>query len=118
MHETSRKQRIKNYAPVSANQPNQLLAVGDPVQGAFGLHYGLPELQNIYQQGRMAVIANVGMLVRPISYGDVQTNNQLPVNLRSHSDQIQQMQMGIPSASGSSGWGGRTADLMQSANAA
>jgi uncharacterized protein (DUF1501 family) len=97
--------------------PNQLLAIGDPVQGAFGLHYGLPELQNIYQQGRMAVIANVGMLVRPTSYGDVQSNNQLPVNLRSHSDQIQQMQTGVPSASGSSGWGGRTADLMQPANA-
>ncbi|HST22827.1 MAG TPA: DUF1501 domain-containing protein [Blastocatellia bacterium] len=97
--------------------PNQLLSIGDAMQGAFGLHYGLPELQNIYQQGRMAVISNVGMLVRPTSYGDVQSNNQLPTNLRSHADQIQQMQTGHPSASGSSGWGGRTADLVQSANA-
>ncbi|MFN7929149.1 MAG: hypothetical protein U0Y68_14620 [Blastocatellia bacterium] len=30
--------------------------------------------------------------------------------LRSHSDQVQQMQTGIPSSSGSSGWGGRTLD--------
>jgi uncharacterized protein (DUF1501 family) len=97
--------------------PNQLLAIGDSSQGAFGLHYGLPELQNLYQQAHMAVIANVGMLVRPTAYGDVQTNNQLPTNLRSHADQIQQMQTGFPSASGSSGWGGRTADLMQAANA-
>src|SRR5205085_2858488 len=78
--------------------PSQLLAIGDATQGAFGLHYGLPELQNIYQQARMAVLANVGMLVRPTSYVDFQTNNQLPTNLRSHSDQVQQMQTGYPDA--------------------
>lgn len=97
--------------------PNQLLSIGDQAQGAFGLHYGLPELQNIYQQGRMAIISNVGMLVRPTTYGDVQSNNQLPTNLRSHADQIQQMQSGNPTASGGSGWGGRAADAVQSANA-
>jgi len=97
--------------------PGQLLAIGDAAQGAFGLHYGLPELQNIYQQARMAVLANVGMLVRPTSYADFQSNNQLPTNLRSHSDQVQQMQTGYPNSFGASGWGGRTADLMQTANA-
>jgi uncharacterized protein (DUF1501 family) len=85
--------------------PGQLLAIGDATQGAFGLHYGLP------------VIANVGMLIRPTSYADFQSNNQLPTNLRSHSDQVQQMQTGYPNAFGASGWGGRTADLMQTANA-
>src|SRR5512138_2451370 len=68
--------------------PSQLLGIGDPAQGAFGLHYGLPEMQNIYQQGRMAILANVGMLVRPTTYADFQSNNQLPTNLRSHSDQV------------------------------
>jgi uncharacterized protein (DUF1501 family) len=97
--------------------PSQLLAIGDPVQGAFGLHYGLPELQNIYQQGRMAILANTGMLVRPTTYSDFQTNNQLPTNLRSHSDQVQQMQSGYPNAFGASGWGGRAADTAQAANA-
>ncbi|HKP13302.1 MAG TPA: DUF1501 domain-containing protein, partial [Blastocatellia bacterium] len=97
--------------------PSQLLAIGDPAQGAFGLHYGLPELQSIYQQGRMAILANVGMLVRPTTYTDFQGNNQLPTNLRSHSDQVQQMQTGYPNAFGASGWGGRAADLMQAANA-
>jgi uncharacterized protein (DUF1501 family) len=96
--------------------PNQILAINDAAQGAFGLHYGLPELQGIYQQGRMAVISNVGMLVRPTSYADVQANNQLPTNLRSHADQILQMQTGYPSASGSNGWGGRTVDALQAAN--
>src|SRR5437868_7468112 len=96
--------------------PSQLLAIGDPAQGAFGLHYGLPELQNIYQQARMAVLANVGMLVRPTAYVDFQSNNQLPTNLRSHSDQVQQMQTGYPNSFGASGWGGRSVDAMQSLN--
>ncbi|HKP87644.1 MAG TPA: DUF1501 domain-containing protein, partial [Blastocatellia bacterium] len=96
--------------------PNQLLNISDPVQGPFGLHYGMPELQSIYQQGRMAVISNVGILVRPTSFSDYQTSNQLPVNLRSHSDQVVQMQTGFPNQLGSTGWGGRTVDLMQANN--
>lgn len=97
--------------------PTQILGINDPVQGAFGLHYGLPELQTIYLQGRMAILANVGMLVRPTSYADYQVSNQLPTNLRSHSDQVVQMQTGFPNSSGGTGWGGRTVDLMQSYNA-
>lgn len=92
---------------------NQLLPVIDPTLGPFGLHYAMPELQSIYQQGAMAVISNVGILVRPTSYVDYQASNQLPTNLRSHSDQVAQMQTGFPNTMGSTGWGGRTADLMQ-----
>lgn len=95
---------------------NQLLAVNDPALGAFGLHYGMPELQSIFQQGGMAVVSNVGVLVRPTSYSDFQTANQLPTNLRSHADQVAQMQTGFPNAMGSTGWGGRTVDLMQPSN--
>src|SRR2546423_7873692 len=76
--------------------PNQILGISDPVQGAFGLHYAMPEMQALYQQGHLAVLANVGILVRPTTYGDYQTSNQLPTNLRSHSDQVVQMQTGFP----------------------
>jgi len=95
---------------------NQLLAVNDPVLGPFGLHYGMPELQTIFQQNRMAIVSNVGVLVRPTSYTDFQSANQLPTNLRSHADQVAQMQTGFPNAMGSTGWGGRTVDLMQPSN--
>src|SRR5262249_24561862 len=37
----------------------------------------------------------------------------LPLNLRSHADQVVQMQTGVPHAGGSTGWGGRTLDLME-----
>src|SRR5262249_32222845 len=97
--------------------PTQLLAINDAAQGAFGLHYAMPEMQTLYQQGKAAVLANVGVLVRPTSYADYQTSNQLPTNLRSHSDQVVQMQTGYPNASGATGWGGRSVDLMQTYNA-
>ena len=96
--------------------PNQLLPISDATQGQFALHYALPELQSLYAQGRMAILANVGMLVRPTSYSEFLASYQLPTNLRSHSDQIAQMQTGIPNSSGSTGWGGRAVDAVASAN--
>lgn len=93
---------------------NQLLAISDPVQGAFGLHYAMPEMLALYNQGRMAILANVGMLVQPTSYSQYSTPGfALPLNLRSHADQVVQMQTGVPNAGGSTGWGGRTLDLME-----
>jgi uncharacterized protein (DUF1501 family) len=95
---------------------NQLLPIADSAQGQFGLHYGLPELQALYAQGKMAILANVGMLVQPTSYPQFSTPGfPLPLNLRSHSDQVVQMQTGVPNAGGSTGWGGRTLDLLTSA---
>src|SRR5581483_3616180 len=40
---------------------NQLLGVQDAAQGAFGFHYSMPELRALYNQGNLAVLANVGM---------------------------------------------------------
>ncbi len=93
---------------------NQLLAIHDSAQGSFGLHYAMPELRSLYNSGDLAILANVGMLVRPTSYSQWQTNGfEVPLNLRSHSDQTLQMQTAVPDASGSTGWGGRALDKME-----
>ena len=98
--------------------PNQLLGINDAAQGPFGLHYAMPELQALYNQNRMAILANVGILVQPTAYANLSNPNfALPLNLRSHADQVVEMQTGIPSSGGSTGWGGRTLDLLQSNNA-
>lgn len=93
---------------------NQLLPISDAIQGAFGLHYAMPEMQTLYNQGKLALLANVGMLVQPTSYSQFNSPGYpLPLNLRSHADQVVEMQTGIPNAGGSTGWGGRTLDLME-----
>src|SRR5580704_323329 len=85
----------------------------------YGLHPSLPEIQGLYNKGKAAVLANVGMLVQPISRSQYLTNNGalVPSALFSHSDQSNQWQTGIPSGTGSSGWGGRITDLLQTQNA-
>ena len=85
----------------------------------YGLHPQLPEIQGLYNAGNAAVLANVGMLVQPITQALYNTNNSsiVPNALFSHSDQQGQWQTSIPTGLGSTGWGGRIADLLQSSNA-
>src|ERR1700722_8828341 len=85
----------------------------------YGLHPQLPEIQGLYNAGHAAVLANVGMLVKPIDKTLYNTNNSsiVPNALFSHSDQAGQWQTSIPTGLGSTGWGGRIADLLQSSNA-
>lgn len=92
---------------------NALHAITDSSQGDFGLHPALSELRDLYDRGVLAVLANVGTLVRPTSYAQSQSSvHPLPLNLRSHSDQVAQMQTAIPDAVGGNGWGGRAIDLL------
>ena len=86
----------------------------------YGLHPKLVELAGLYTAGNAAVVANVGMLVKPfvdrndyLSAGSV----NLPNALFSHSDQTSQWQTAIPTGLGNTGWGGRMADFAQPANA-
>lgn len=85
----------------------------------YGLHPSMPEMQGLYNQGSMAVLANVGNLVQPTNRDLYMTNNLalVPSQLFSHSDQAGQWQSAIPNGIASNGWGGRIADLMQSQNA-
>jgi len=85
---------------------------------SYGLHSSLPELQALYNEGKAAVLANVGNLVAPIDRAVYQSNNLalLPTALFSHTDQTTQWQSAIPNSIASSGWGGRIADYMQSQN--
>ncbi len=86
---------------------------------AYGLNPSLVEIQSLYNSGKAAVLANVGMLVKPVDRVAYNSNNSaiLPSALFSHSDQSSQWQSAIPNGIASSGWGGRITDLLQSENA-
>lgn len=86
---------------------------------AYGLNNGLSAIAPLWAQGKLGVIANCGMLARPTNRTLYLTNQVVvPTNLFSHSDQIAQMQSGVPSTGGGTGWGGRTMDSVASANGA
>lgn len=94
-----------------------LLQVVTPDGTPFGLNPGLAAIHPLWAQGKLAVLANAGMLVQPVTRTQFLANAvPVPTNLFSHSDQTQQMQSGVPSTSGGTGWGGRAADLVQTLN--
>jgi uncharacterized protein (DUF1501 family) len=93
-----------------------LLPIAPPSAGAFGLHSKLPEIQSLFNQKHVALLANVGTLVRPTTRAQYQQRQvTLPQNLFSHEDQAAQMQTAtLDDGNGQTGWAGRTADKIQS----
>jgi uncharacterized protein (DUF1501 family) len=87
--------------------------VGTP----FGLHPALPELQTLFGKGKLAVLANVGTLMQPISKAQYNAGVR-PLSLYSHADQQAQWQSSISDAASGTGWGGRLADKVAAFNAA
>ena len=105
---------VSNIAIAQAN----LLQFNAPRAGkAFGFHPALAPVKAIYDAGKLAVLANVGTLVAPITKADYVANRFRPPNLFSHSDQQSAWQGLVPGTSLRSGWGGRFADRLVAVNA-
>lgn len=100
-----------------------LLPVSPLSGGSFGLHPAMSELQALFSQRRMAILANVGTLMRPTSKAQALSGNwPLPDNLLSHIDQQNQWSALSPALlspladQSITGWGGRMADALQAMN--
>jgi len=83
----------------------------------FGLHPSLSNLQNLFENGDAAFVANVGALVEPTTVSSFQNDINLPLGLFSHSDQRIHWQTSVPQNINSLGWGGRLADILYMNNA-
>jgi uncharacterized protein (DUF1501 family) len=83
---------------------------------SFAMPSDLSPLWQLYEQGEMAVMANVGPLLRPTSKADFQAQAALPPKLFSHNDQQSTWQAMAPEGA-TSGWGGRLADPLAASNA-
>jgi uncharacterized protein (DUF1501 family) len=110
-----------NYAAVRANlalPQAQLLPIAE-AGGAlnYGLHPALPGLQSLWTAGNLAVVANVGTLVQPLTKTQYQsTTTQKPATLFSHIDQQHEWQASVSNAPSTTGWGGRLAEQLSSLN--
>ena len=85
-------------------------------QKELGIHPAMPEVKNLFDQGKLAFINNVGTLVQPTSRSAYDNGANLPFGLFSHADQDKQWLTSIPQSNAATGWGGRLADMVQSAN--
>jgi uncharacterized protein (DUF1501 family) len=82
----------------------------------LALHPQLKRIQQHYNQGRAAVVANVGPLIQPTSKIDYyDTTFPLPAKLGSHNDQQSTWQSFAPEGP-QAGWGGRIMDALVARN--
>lgn len=117
----SGQSEYQEYAAVRgglAIEQNQLLGINPTnTSGAqFGLHPSLSNIQNLFENGNAAFVANVGALVEPTTAADYQNDLNLPIGLFSHSDQRRHWQTSVPQNANSLGWGGRLADILYTNN--
>lgn len=77
--------------------------------GQYAVNPACPEIANLYNQGRLSFVANVGPLVEPLRRQGF-NNFKRPPQLYSHNDQTSLWQIGGGSSSSDpNGWGGRLA---------
>jgi uncharacterized protein (DUF1501 family) len=110
-------QYAKSRGPVALAQ--NVLKLVQNGSDTYGLHPSLVEIQGLYNQGKAAILANVGNLLQPVTRSALNSSNSqaiVPAALFSHSDQSNQWQSAMPNSFASTGWGGRAADLLQSQN--
>jgi len=112
----------------SGSDPSKALALNKLNSDGhdYGLHPAMFELAQMFNQnpvggfdtlGKVAVVLNSGPLVFPMTKAQyVAQSIARPPQLFSHADQVTQWQTSITDQPPSTGWGGRIADLVHSAN--
>lgn len=84
--------------------------------GQYGVNPFAPELQQLYNNGRLAFVANVGTLADPITRATYNARRK-PPQLYSHNDQTVLWQMGnSDSLQGQNGFGGQIAGYTAAPN--
>ncbi|MBC7912451.1 MAG: DUF1501 domain-containing protein [Pyrinomonadaceae bacterium] len=97
---------------------NSLLPITPASMGGqiYGFHPAMAPLHPLWNQGKMAVVCNVGCLVQPLTRATYQAGAPRPYQLFSHPDQADQFRTGISSFKSTTGWGGRIADRTAALN--
>jgi len=96
-----------------------LLPVSPVSGGSYGFHPNMAEMQNLFNQGKLAVLCNNGPLVEPLTRTTYQNGaGKKPLQLFSHSDQVGLFQTAIANNVSQTGWAGRLADRTQGLNGA
>src|ERR1043165_455087 len=94
-----------------------LLPVSPVSGGSYGFHPNMPEMQTLFNQGKLAVLCNNGPLVEPLTRTTYQNGTgKKPLQLFSHSDQVGLFQTAIANTVSQTGWGGRLADVTDGFN--
>ncbi len=101
---------VRALSTLAIPQAN-LLAVSPLSGGSYGFHPNMPEMRDLFNQSKLALLCNTGPLVEPITRTTYQNGTgKKPLQLFSHSDQVALFQTAIANNVSQTGWGGRVAD--------
>lgn len=101
--------------PALALERNRLLSITpDGFSGPeLAISANMPGVRTLFQQGRCAIMANVGTLAFPLTQAEWRAGTKAtPFQLFSHSDQQGAWQTGLPDRASRTGWLGRIGDLI------
>lgn len=104
---------------LDVNDPAQILPLDYNDNGrTFGVHGQMGKVQEMFDDGKLSFVSNIGTLVEPIPSNVEYANNSKPrpLGLYSHSDQIMQWQTSVPTSRSAVGVGGRMADILHDMN--
>lgn len=106
-----------HYATTRSNlaiPQNDLLGIAG---NDFGLHPSFGGVKQLFDNGDLAMLANIGTLIEPTTVTQYQNGSvPIPVGLFSHLDQQNHWQTAHPHMRVNQGWGGQIADLVGSTN--
>jgi uncharacterized protein (DUF1501 family) len=112
--------RYANYSSVRANLAIPKASLVNLGGVEYGLHPSLSALSTAWGAGKLAPVFNVGPLHQPLTKAQYRstatTRDMLPDNLFSHSDQQVLWESGTSNSLERTGWGGRAAETLQTAN--
>jgi uncharacterized protein (DUF1501 family) len=108
---------FKAYTSIRGNlalTSSELTPTVNSVGGApYAFHGKLAEVASLFSSKELAVVANVGSLVQPLTRDQyIAQQTPVPLNLFSHSDQQLQWQTSVAQGHSSTGWAGRAADYL------
>ena len=87
---------VRNAAGLAIAKAS-LLPVSPASGGSYGFHPNMPEMQTLFNQGKLAVLCNSGPLVEPLTRTTYQNGTgKKPLQLFSHSDQVGLFQTATP----------------------
>jgi len=101
---------------LALDQSDLLPIVPENPDGAdYGFHPKAIAFQNLFESGKLAIVANTGPLIEPVTKSAFQNGSvAIPNQLFSHNDQRDQWQSLAGNSSLDTGWAGRIADLFSS----
>ena len=116
---------VNEYAEYAATRSNMALERDsllpiNPINVAgvdYGLHPSMSGIQNLFNEGRICILNNMGTLVQHVTKQEFYNDSApLPLGLFSHSDQTNQWHTASPGDRLIKGWAGRISDIMHDIN--